>query len=295
MIRTQQNKHRCNNWLNQATAMLCLASNLVTAEPNTEPSPRPRDGTAVIPIVSFEIVSNTCTTWTITETYTATPVSSSVLTQLEGHNTYSYDKHYHSDNPTGQLNGLWETNKRMTGSLENKLEAINLSVFQTPHPKVGQTRTFQNYHEGTCAADQNMRECVGIFVSPTYGAHRTPNSPPDTFPEGLCVEIPPTNVSCSFASPTATVDLGTGGMGSRHGSETIGYSCTRPTTYQVSLSSQPDDTSGIKINRVTWDGGELPYVGTYSGTVNSALLGVDAVVNKEGRLGSSRVLLITIP
>lgn len=250
--------------------------------------------TVIIPVVSINITANTCTSWEIQQTWTATPAPASVIQQLTSYNYFSTTSHYHASNDN--TNGSWTTSTLMSGNNTLKLAQINKQIFGTSTPFVGQRTTHRNSHAGSCAADKNMRECVGLFVSETQGNHYTPTTPPTTFPAGMCSGIPPVGVSCTFDTIASTVHLGSGGRGGRHGETSISYSCSRPTSYRIRATNSPDDDSGISITNMYIDGHPLPYVGsTSSGGVMRSRLAVEAVVTKEGSLGTSRVLYIDIP
>lgn len=252
-------------------------------------------GQVLVPVASITVLENTCDHWKINQTYKATLFPREAIEILNEYKSYSVDDHYHAATPGSITNGIWRTSYWMYGTPEAKLRAINQSIFGTELPVVGQTKTYTTQHDGTCAAEQNMRECVGVFVHASTGEHVTPTTVPTTLPAGFCVGIPPANASCSFETSNALIDLGTGGMGKRAGRTIVSYSCTRPTTYRASMIRQPDDSSGIQIENVRVDGKTLPATGTYQKGVQHAQVDVEAVVTKEGSLGTSRVLYIDIP
>ncbi len=246
--------------------------------------------TAVIPIPSIRVDYNLCKKWSVTVTYTATPVPSSVLDQLTPINAIGLYGHFHAD---GRPGGEWKTLTPVSGSPSQKLDSINAGVFGDPRPQIGRTTTATVWHEGSCAADQGLRECVGIFVSPSYGIHRS--NEPTTFPMGLCSGIPPTGTSCEFDSPNGSVSLGTGGVGSRGGTTAVHVSCSRPVVYRVSELPGTADPASLQIVTLTVQGAPLPYVSPGTQATENLTIGVEAKVSSEGFLSTQRVLRIDIP
>ncbi len=247
-----------------------------------------------VPIPSIKVDSNNCVTWTIQLTYTATPLPQQVLSALDGMKSFSHTGHYHADH--NATNGQWETKFPMSGDRLSKLSAINTKVFGRPNPAPGITATFAVEHQGACAADLNMRECVGIFVHATNGVHITPTRLPTTLPAEVCLGVPPSSVSCQFETSTAYIDLGTGGAGPRSGSTMIKYSCSRATTFRVQTLSAGEDDSGITVDGITIDGQPLPYYGsTNSNSPHEARLAVTGSVTGEGHLVTNRILRIDVP
>ncbi len=256
---------------------------------------RETEGNAIVPIVSVQIINNTCSVWKIQQTYTATVMPRSVISTLAQFEAFSVGDHYHAGPPESGGNGVWSTELTMTGTPEQKLARINKEIFGTTTPAPGATQVRGNNHNGTCAADQHMRECVGVFVHAIRGQHVTPEQEPTTFPAGFCVGIPPANANCSFSANNALIDLGSGGMGKRTGGTIVSYSCTRPTTYRVSMVPTNEDGSGIQLDSVRINGNSLPTTGSYQTGIQQMHVDVEAVVNTQGRLATSRVLYIDIP
>lgn len=252
-------------------------------------------GNVIIPIVSIQITQNTCTVWKIQQTYTATLMPRSTIDYLSEYNYFSIESHYHAEIDSPNYHGAWATFIDMHGSPEMKLNRINREIFGTENPTPGATYTFGNGHRGSCAADYNMRECVGVFVHAVKGLHLTPERVPTTLPDGFCLGIPPAHTSCSFSTNNALIDLGTGGMGKRAGRASVSYSCTRPTMYRVSMVPHNADYSGIQIDAIRVDGQPLPTIGTYQSGTQQMQVDVEAVVSKLGKVGTSRALYIDIP
>jgi len=119
---------------------------------------------AVVPIPSINVINNSCTTWRITQTYTATEVPDSIVNALAQWSAYSYEDHFHAQGYSGQR-GRWTAFHSMSGTPTQKLEVINNAVFGTKSPRLGMVKTLINTHQGTCAAEEGLRECVGIFVN----------------------------------------------------------------------------------------------------------------------------------
>ncbi|WP_368204679.1 hypothetical protein [Aeromonas sp. s5] len=252
-------------------------------------------GNVIIPITSTQINKNTCSEWEIQQTYTATLMPRSTIDSLSQYNSFSTDNHYHAGLAGTSDTGVWYTTIDMSGTPEMKLNRINREIFGTSNPPPGTVVTFRNSHNGYCAADQNMRECVGVFVHAVKGKHVTPERVPTTLPDGFCVGIPPADISCSFSTNNALIDLGTGGMGKRAGRASVSYSCTRPTMFRVSMVPHNADRSGIQIDAVRVDGQPLPASGTYQSGTQQMQVDVEAVVSELGKVGTSRVLYIDIP
>lgn len=245
----------------------------------------------VVPIPSVQVTSNSCSYWTVIQTYTATPVPGSVLAQLEPYGAFSYVDHFHAQNfPDG---GQWYTDLNLTGTASDKLAAINNAVFGVYEPTVGMTKTRENGHNGTCAADEGLRECVGIFVSPVQGDFRTKE--PTTFPFGICSGIPPVGVSCHFDTAYGTVGLGSGGRGMRVGTTTVSVGCSRPVVYRVSELPGPVDPDSLQIVTLNVQGMPLPYVSPGTQATENLTIEVEAKVSSEGFLSTQRVLRIDIP
>lgn len=248
---------------------------------------------AVAPIVSIEIRMNTCNNWAIHQTYTATPVDNSIVEQLGQYNYYSWNVHFHTQNYPGHV-GKWTTPTPLHGSPADKLAAINRAIFSTPDPTPGQTKTIVNQHQGSCAASEGLRECVGVFVSSSNDEHKTRE--PTTFPAGMCAGIPPTGTQCDFTTPNAVVDLGTGSSGRRSGGVAVTVQCTAATDFRITnVTTTPGSSGEITNVAVTADGRPLPTELHGEAGVTVIDLGVTADVSGEGRHGISQILRIDIP
>lgn len=247
----------------------------------------------MVPIPTINVTYNTCLEWQIEQTYTATAMPVETLSVLEPYGAYSTDSHFHAKYTPSQPGGHWETTLQMNGTVLEKLAAINKTIFGTEKPVQGTTKTISNHHIGGCAQDQNLRECVGIFVSPQKGEFVT--GQPTTFPDGMCSGIPPAGTSCYFEQGQVTIDLGTGAAGSRHGETVATAKCTRPTDFYIRLlNAPPDDASGIQQINVLVNKQELPaqLAGTSAGT--GLTIEVTANVSGSGPMSASRVLQIDV-
>ncbi|TNI56704.1 hypothetical protein CF126_09675 [Aeromonas dhakensis] len=260
------------------------------AHPSSQASPYPEQ--VVIPIPSVQVDLTDCENWWITQTYTATAVPGSVLSQLEPMWAFSYDNHLHAQHYKGKK-GRWVTDRDMYGTAEEKLAMINKAVFGTKKPKPGRTKRFKNEHGGSCAADEGLRECVGVFVMPLIGERY--GKEPTTFPLGMCAGMPPALVSCEFDDGFRSVDLGSGGRGTRGGSTTVSVRCTRPVVYRVSELPGNADPDSLQIVSLTVQGGTLPYVSPGTQANENLTIEVEAKVSSEGLLSTQRVLRIDIP
>lgn len=248
-------------------------------------------GQVVVPIPSIQVIDNTCTTWNIIETYTATPVDENILEELRFQSAYGWKEHFHAGGYPG--GGGWGAYWGMEGSPSDKLATINRSVFGVSEPPVGMTSTYRIHHGGTCAADEGLRECVGIFVSNTRNAQITRE--PTTFPMGVCSGVPPAGVSCLFESSYSPVDLGTGGRGTRVGTTSVSVRCSRPVVYRVSEVPGTVDPDSMQIVTLRVEGGPLPYVSPGTQATENLTIEVEAKVSSEGFLSTQRVLRIDIP
>lgn len=268
------------------TGVALLVSAVVS--PSVAATPYPAQ--VVVPIPSVQVVSNECSVWRINKTYTATKVPGSVLSTLDLAGAFSINSHFHTNNYPG--GGKWETDSELIGTAEEKLAQINKAVFRESEPAVGQIATYTNSHLGTCAADEGLRECVGIFVSPRKGEFTS--TAPLTFPFGACSGIPPASVSCHFASASGTVGLGAGGRGTRVGTTTVSVGCTRPVAYRVSELPGTVDPDSLQIVTLKVQGVPLPYVSPGTQATENLTIEVEAKVSSEGFLSTHRVLRIDI-
>ncbi|PXV54977.1 UNVERIFIED_ORG: hypothetical protein DFO51_104154 [Aeromonas veronii] len=248
--------------------------------------------TITVPIPSIRVTQNTCNVWHIEQTYTATPVDSSVLEQLNSYGAFSHLSHFHAD-VRPQFGDYWTTESVMQGTPQQKLAAINKKVFNTEYPTEWQQVTFRNSHGGACAQELGRRECVGIFVSPATGGFHSPE--PTTFPLGVCSGVPPVGVSCSFDAGAASVDLGTGRPGSRYGEVDVSVSCSRAVDYRISVLGTWAGGGGISDIRVTANGNELPAVLHSTSGADNITLGVSAHVALIGHNSSNGILLLDLP
>lgn len=248
---------------------------------------------SVVPIVSVQILSNTCNNWTIRQTYTATEVPDSVLIQLQGYTYFQSTTHFHVPDSADTAGGFWYANSPMAGTPEQKLARINKSIFGTERPTPGRTTTFQNAHAGGCAADQGLRECVGIFVNTTPDTLYSRE--PYVFPFGVCSGIPPVGKVCSFSSPSANVDLGSGKAGDRLGEIKILAECSGNTAYRIAVLSSGADDGGLKDISVTVDGHPAPALLNGVAGINEINIGVRATAGAVGKLRATRTLRIDIP
>ncbi|MDR6997445.1 hypothetical protein J2Y65_004161 [Aeromonas salmonicida] len=251
-----------------------------------------------VPIPSVRVMDNSCTSWQVMQTYTATPVDESVLMQLEGYPVYEVEGHFHASGTYGTGTYLHYHPMRFSSSTPTgKLAEINRAIFGTPTPSVGQTRTWREDHGGGCAASDGLRECVGVFVG--YRSHAEV-SEPLTFPFGVCSGVPPVGVSCSFDSGSARLDLGSGPSGVRSGSVGVGVSCTASTSYRITridgagLGQGGGTMDGMSIKDMTVNDRPLPYVGQMD-SVGSLVVGVTADVQGVGAQNISAILRIDIP
>lgn len=247
--------------------------------------------TVILPIPSLTLTDNTCFSWHGEITYTATPMPSSILLELEQYRWFGYDGHFHVD--TNTKHGVWYTPYSMTGTPEEKLQDINNKIFGIKNPPAGMTKSHHVGHVGGCAADEGMRECSGIFVHESRTINR--GYEPITFPFGVCSGVPPVGPSCTFDSPTASINLGNGGRGTRVGASDIHVSCTRPVIYRVSVQPGAVDPDSLQIRSLKIEGRFPPYVSPGTQTRETLSVTVEATVSSEGVFSTSRVLRIDIP
>lgn len=272
-----------------------LSITLILCTISSGPARALGDERVVVPIPSIMVKYNNCRGWEVTLTYTATEMDRSVLNVLEGMNSFEAFGHYHASD-TSSSNGAWSTSRPMTGNSRDKLATMNHWIFGLEQPSIGYTRTSTVFHQGACAAELNMRECVGVFLHAETGIHHTPTSPPTTLPAGMCIGIPPAVVSCQFETGLASIDLGTSGKGPRSGNTYITYSCTGATTVRVQTLNSEVDDSGIEVDGMFLNGHPLPYIGLVQTTApQEALLSVNASVTREGHLATNKILRIDIP
>lgn len=254
-------------------------------------------GYVMVPIPSIRVINNTCQKWSVGLTYTATRMPSSVIEPLGGFSFFTYNDHFHAHGYPGGI-GAWNRVPptfifKMSGSPQNKLDLINYTLFKTNRPAEGRTAYITVDHSGTCAADEGLRECVGVFVSNSRSNQYTHE--PSTFPFGMCSGVPPVGVSCSFDSSYASIDLGLGGAGDRRGSSSISVSCSRPVVYRVSVLDHTSDPVGLTVRDVTIEGGPSPYISAGVNAHESLSVTVAASTTSEGHFSTQRILRIDIP
>ncbi|HDZ8912408.1 TPA: hypothetical protein RUX44_000717 [Aeromonas hydrophila] len=247
----------------------------------------------VVPIPSVEMEKHsTCKSWSAKVIYTATLMPANIIDQLTPMGSFSTGEHFHvNQNPNG---GSWLTTEYLEGTNINKLEKINYNIFRSENPEPGmQAFTFVS-HGGSCAADEGLKECVGVFVHPSTGNHVSLE--PTTFPFGACAGIPPTNVSCEFEPNATTIDLGTGGPGNRVGKGSIRVMCTGNTEFRIqAIKSTPGTDNGISGLDIRLEGQPLPYIGMYDGQESYDLnVDVSASVHGEGVHITTSVLRIDV-
>lgn len=253
--------------------------------------------TVVVPVPSISVKKNICYRWVVAETYTATAVPASVVDQLQGFTVFSYEDHFHAGGYPGGVGG-WNRLTAgylhdMTGTPDQKLATINTKIFNTPVPSVGMTRTVELAHTGTCAYEEGLRECVGVFVSNSKAEMRSRE--PTTFPFGMCSGVPPVGVDCSFDTSYASIDLGVGGVGDRRGSSSISVSCSRPVVYRVSVLDHSNDPVGFTVRDVTIEGGPSPFLSAGVNARETLSVTVVASASAEGHFATQRILRIDIP
>lgn len=253
----------------------------------------------IVPIPSIRFLVNKCSLWRIDLTYTATAMPDSTLSALEGMTHWSYNDHYHAD--TGALDGVWDTSLALpAGDSRSKLNHINNQLFRTPTPTPGRTSIVSRItHDGKCATELGLRECVGIFVSTSAGRHKTPLQAPSTLPAGMCMDVipAPTPATCAFTLPSATINLGTGDKGKRYGSTSIGVVCTGDVTYRISLNGSNSNTiqsTGI-TTEIFVDNQYLPVKINGKEGANYILLEISSNLYQAGSIRQTGTIRIDIP
>lgn len=216
----------------------------------------------------LNVYENTCSHWRVGITYTATPLSDAdMVLANQGYNWFSTDQHMH------YVRGGTAANATLMDPFHSSSNAgmvsdINRVLFGTPTPAVGQQRTLSWTHDGGCANDIGMTECVGILIGRQQNMSWRPHQEVAVFPtSSRCFHVPPAAGSCNFDVPSKATELGVVGAEGAATDIPLTYSCSGSAPkYRVGMA---DGKSTMAVN---------PNVGSIALTVAGKTLpvGVDA-------------------